>query len=303
MLTLAALLAAPVGASASRYRVGIGEQDPTMFTDAAFGPLHLKLARYVAAWDWRRNPVELDAFIGAARRAGVRPLIHFGASANCFDGRRYRRIRRCRLPSPHAYAVSIRAFRRTYPDIRDFGAWNEANHKSQPTYKAPRRAAQYYNELRKACRRCTIVAADLLDDGNLLPYLERFRRFTLDRPRIWGLHNYSDVNRSRSTVTRAFLAHAPGQVWLTETGGLVRFVNDFHYSETRARARTGYLFALADKYSRPLPGLRSRITRVYPYEWKGEPRGARFDAGLVGPDGRPRLAYARFRDALMTRSK
>jgi len=132
------LLAPAQSGAASRDLVGIGEQDPSMFTDAAFQPLGIKRARYIAAWDWRRNPVELNALIGAARLAGVRPLIHFGSSASCYNGRRYSKIKRCRLPSPKAYAESIRVFRKAYLFIRDFGAWNEANHKSQPTYGAPR---------------------------------------------------------------------------------------------------------------------------------------------------------------------
>ena len=302
LLSLALLAAAP-SASASRYRVGIGEQDPTMFADPAFQSLGIKRARYITAWDWRRNPVELNAFIGAARLSGVRPLIHFSSSASCYDGKRYSKIKRCRLPSPKAYAASIRAFRKAYPFIRDFGAWNEANHKSQATYRAPKRAAQYYNALRKACRTCTIVAADLLDDTNILPYTRRFRRFAKGNPKLWGLHNYYDVNRRRTSGTQRFLRTVPGEVWLTETGGIVNLTGAYRYSLTRAKARLGFMFSLADRFSRKRRGQRSRITRIYPYAWKGEARGARFDAGLVGPDGAPRPGYGLFRAKLKSRSR
>jgi hypothetical protein len=37
--------------------------------------------------------------------------------------------------------------------------------------------------------------------------------------------------------------------------------------------------------------VSARITRVYVYKWFGEPPGARLDAGLVDPGGRPRQAY------------
>jgi hypothetical protein len=39
-------------------------------------------------------------------------------------------------------------------------------------------------------------------------------------------------------------------------------------------------------------GMRSRIRRLFVYQWFGAARGARFDAGRVDPDGTPRRAYA-----------
>jgi hypothetical protein len=41
--------------------------------------------------------------------------------------------------------------------------------------------------------------------------------------------------------------------------------------------------------------MRSRITRLYNYQWTGVPRRSRFDAGLVNPDGSPRKAYKQFK--------
>ena len=37
----------------------------------------------------------------------------------------------------------------------------------------------------------------------------------------WGLHNYIDANRARTTGTRRMLHAVKGQVWFTETGGIV----------------------------------------------------------------------------------
>jgi hypothetical protein len=86
----------------------------------------------------------------------------------------------------------------------------------------------------------------------------------------------------------------PGRVWLTETGGIVKFgeSRQFRYSESRAANRTRWMFRLADRYERRRRGLRSRITRLFVYCWFGEPPGAHFDAGLVNPDGTPRRAYS-----------
>ena len=47
----------------------------------------------------------------------------------------------------------------------------------------------------------------------------------------------------------------------------------------------------ATKYMFKLARSSSRIKRLYIYSWLGEQRGARFDAGLVNPDGSARPAY------------
>ena len=74
---------------------------------------------------------------------------------------------------------------------------------------------------------------------------------------------------------------------MTETGGIVKFGDSrqFPYSEVRAANRTRWMFRLAGPLRRQAAGMRSRITRLYVYRWFGEPPGARFDAGLVDPDG------------------
>ena len=40
------------------------------------------------------------------------------------------------------------------------------------------------------------------------------------------------------------------------------------------------------------------MKRVYLYNWTGSKPTDRFDAGLIGPDGRPRPAYAVLEAAL-----
>jgi hypothetical protein len=89
------------------------------------------------------------------------------------------------------------------------------------------------------------------------------------------------------------LATVPGEVWLTETGAIVKLGNSrqFAYSEERAASRTRWMFRLAGRFDMPRRRLRSRLTRLYVYKWFGEPPGARFDAGLVNLDGTPRLAF------------
>ena len=84
----------------------------------------------------------------------------------------------------------------------------------------------------------------------------------------------------------------PGEVWLTETNGIVKFGDSpqFAYSRPAPRAH-----ALDVPAGRPLrlaarrPALEDR--GLFVYTWFGAPPGARFDAGLVDPDGSPRPAY------------
>jgi hypothetical protein len=303
---LVLLLVLPAAASASAYRVGIGDQNAAMFSAPAFEKLGIKKVRYLVPWDYTRyagQAAEVAGFLGAAHAARKDVFVTFTASRGCWTGVRYSRAKHCRAPSAAAYARAVRGFRKAYPFVRTFATWNEMNHVSQPTASSARRAAGYYNALRRVCRGCTLVAADVLDQSNVVPYLRSFLRYAKGHPRRFGLHNYSDVNRRRIVGTASVLRAVPGEVWLTETGGVVRFAPNFPYSLSRAAARERYMFQLADRYSHHRAGLRSRITRIYPYAWSGGPKGTRFDAGLTDEHGRTRPAYKVFASYVRKRSK
>ena len=275
-----------------------------MFSQPNFTSLGLKRVRYLVPWDWQRQATqiaEMDQFISAAGRHEL--LITFTARRGCFDNGKYSKSKACRAPSYSKFKKSMLAFRKRYPKIKVFAPWNEVNHVSQPTAKSPKRAAGYYNVMRKSCKKCKLVAADVLDQSNVKKYLKKFLRYAKGKPRRWGLHNYSDVNRKRSKGTIAVLKTVRGEVWLTETGGVVSFLPSFKYSQSRAASRTKYMFKLADKYSKKRRGYKSRIKRVYPYSWTGSPAGARFDAGFTEPDGTPRKAYFTFKSLVKKRSK
>ena len=171
------------------------------------------------------------------------------------------------------------------------GVWNEANHRSQPTFRYPEQAARYFNVVRKACRGCRVVAADVIDDPNMVRWLKRFRSVARGA-RIWGLHNYRDSNPRRGQRyggTKLMLKTVRGKVWLTETGGIVRFVLPdgrtlFPYSEQRANVAIGRLLRLAR-------ANRKRIERLYVYHWRQDNWGNRFDAGLLNKEGKPRPSF------------
>ena len=109
--------------------------------------------------------------------------------------------------------------------MKTYSAWNEVNHASQPTFKKPGLAVRYYDVLRKDARsrKFKVMAADILDTSNMSRYLRSFLRKAKGSPRLWGLHNYQDVNYRTSADTRRMLALVPGEVWLTETGGIAKF--------------------------------------------------------------------------------
>jgi hypothetical protein len=284
------LLAAAGPAAARPLVVGIGDQNTRMFSDPAFRALDVKHSRLLVAWDWYRDPdatAQIDQWMAAAREAGVRPLIAFN--------RNWRRGGDRVLPSIRAYRKSFRAFRRRYPDVRDFSAWNEANHPSQPTYDRPRAAARYYNEMLRACPTCTIVAADVLDSRTMLPWIEKFERYAR-RPQIWGLHNYKDANDGGSRNTRALLGAVRGQVWLTETGGILR-LKPHPGSTGRGRRHTRAHQATAVRRVIRLARANRRITRVYFYEWRANPKN-RWDSAFVDADGKLRPAYRTLKQTL-----
>ena len=291
------LAAAPERADAA-VLVGIGDQDPATFSDPLFTQLGIKRSRYFPSWNVALKANEsawFDDWYRKAVAAGVEPLISFHAAlgSRCPS-------RPCKLPTVREYTRAFRAFRTRWPGAKVISPWNEANHRSQPTFKNPKRAAQFYNVVRKHCRRCKIIAADVIDEVNMERWLRVFRR-TAKRPRLWGLHNYRDTNPRRGQRlggTKRLLKTVRGDVWLTETGGIVKFVLPsggtlFPYSEARANRATKRMFALASRY-------RGRIKRLYIYHWK-QARGNRFDAGLIRATGVARPAYRTVRRQLATR--
>ncbi len=280
LISLAFVVLAPAHAQAA-VTIGIGDQKAEMWQDPRLKSLGLKHARLVVAYDriLRKDFTFYDAWIGAAQVRGVDVVVAFNHSSRSHKA----------LPSVAQYRRVIRNFRARYPHVRTMTTWNEANHLTQPTFRNPKRAAQYYNALRQECSGCKIVAADVLDQSNMVPWLKTFKRYAV-RPKVWGLHNYKDANRNRpfrNSGTAQFLRTVKGEVWLTETGGIVRFAKGTTFrggvaAENAAARATARTFALAN--------MSSRIKRVYLYQWSADPRFINWDSGLVDSVGRARPA-------------
>jgi hypothetical protein len=274
----------------ARYTTGIGDQNAAMFLDPNWQRLHTGIARYIAPYDAALSTADLNRaklWIARAQAANQRILIAFYHSERSPT----------RLPSVKTYERDVARFIRAFPSVSEYQPWNEANRgnlKHQFSSPSAEAAAGYYGALRKVCHGCTITGLDVLDQNSYRPtlrYIAQFkaalRRLHVPAPHLWGLHNYSDTNRFRSTGTSAIVGALGGTVWLTETGGVIKLLPDFRNGHgsglSRAARALQYMFRLA--------ASNPRITRLYIFQWRGAGAGARFDAGLTDAHFRPRPGY------------
>ena len=280
--TLLILCALPATANAAkRPVVGVGDNHPEAYQNAHMRKLPaLKTARLVIPWDWYRSAYQTfraDTWMASVKQARKRPLVAFNRNWG-HKGRRH-------IPSLKAYRKGFKQFRKRYPHVREFSAWNEPNAVEQPFYRKPGKAARYFNALRRACRRCTIVAGDVKDGKTMVPYLRTYKK-KVRGAKIWALHNYKDATRKRGG-TADFLRSVRGQVWLTETGGLRN--RGGLKGQARAIKR---IFRLA-KSSR-------RIKRLYFYQWLFDKR-SHWDSAFIARNGKRRPAYFALRKGLRHR--
>jgi hypothetical protein len=283
----------PKARAASSVQVGVADEETQMFGNPLWQRLHTKVTRYIVPWDVVAHSYYLDkaiVWIHAAEAQHQQILVAFYHSEYTAT----------RMPSVAQYAHFTQKFIKRFPNVHQYQPWNEANRGNvrytgenfdSPTAAA---SAKYYQALRKVCPSCTILGLDILDQPEVGPSLEYLAEFKAElhhlrvpTPTIWGLHNYSDTNRFSSSRTRAILAAVPGQVWLTETGGIVKFGGAFPNNNgsglSRAARALSYMFALASS--------NSRIKRLYVYQWTGASHTAIFDAGLTDYRHQPRPGY------------
>jgi hypothetical protein len=281
---------APRAHASSSYLTGIGDEQTQMFTSPLWAQLHTKIARYIAPWDAAIRGDELArarAWIGQAEAAHQQVLVAFYHSEHTAT----------KMPSVSSYQKSVAKFVKDFPHVRQYQSWNEANRGNvRGSFSSPSAgaAARYYQALKRVCKGCTVIGLDVLDAATInatLRYISEFKREVVHlrtvMPSIWGLHNYSDLNRLESWRTRELSKAMGGQVWLTETGGIVQFKPSFTNSHGSGLSRESgvlkYMFAVA--------AGNSRIKRLYIYNWIGGNARTRFDAGLMNAHGQPRPGY------------
>jgi hypothetical protein len=284
LTVVAALLLVAPAALAARPSVGISDQESMTYADPLLATVGITQARVIAPWDVAFDRTSrINGLLAAAHAGGQDILVSFEhrSSEDCAGGA-------CYLPTAAEYRRAITAFHQRWPWVTAISPWNEANHPSQPTAAHPEVAAQYYLIARDVCPECRVLGAEVVDLSNMGSWLHRFKAALPTLPRLWGMHNYSDVTRRRGAMTRRLLRLVPGVVWLTETGGLVRFqlrdgTTPWRYDEQRAARSVAYTFALADANAR-------RIRRVYLYNWRAVP-WLRWDSGLLSRAGVPRASF------------
>ncbi len=280
----------PRAHAAASYLTGVGDEQTTMFSNPLWQQLHTKIVRYIAPWDAAIRGDELGrarAWIKEAEAAHQQILVAFYHSEHTPT----------KMPSISAYQKSVAKFVKDFPHVRQYQSWNEANRGnvkhafSSPSASA---SARYYQALKRVCKGCTVIGLDVLDAYTIhatLRYITAFKReihhLHTVMPSIWGLHNYSDLNRLQSWRTREISKAFGGQVWLTETGGLVQFKPSFKNNHgsglSRASRVLKYMFAVAS--------ANKRIKRLYIYNWIGGNSHTRFDAGLMNANDQPRPGY------------
>jgi hypothetical protein len=312
-LTLSLALPAAAADARSSVRVGLADQSPAMFDSPYFQQLNIKRTRYFVPSDVMQDGAErakARAFVEAARRHRVSVFLHISTTDL--------REKRGRVVSTKSYRRNVGRivayFRKL--GVRDFGAWNEVNHKTQETWNRIGNAVSYYKSMysavKRRCRTCAVVGLDLLDQAGVDRYIRSFyarlSRTWRKRLKIVGIHNYSDVNRNRSRGTAKIINtvrryNRRTKFWFTETGALASFGRSFPYSEARQASRMRNMFTYASRY-------RTRgVERVYSYNFFGIETGAacggrcRFDAGLVNPDGSPRPVFNTFKSKIASYSR
>jgi hypothetical protein len=291
MLPAVAVLLLALSSTAHAASVGISDQQASTFANPLYAPLKLHAARYIAPYDVMTDPAQLarlDAWMSAAKAAKQQVLVAFEHS--------YVRSRQTKAPSVASYTKALKAFKRAYPGVKQIQPWNEANRcqrvlsdgnvVGQPICHNPRRAAEYYMAARKVFPSAKVTGLDILDQNSVassVAYVRAFRQYARPLPKYWGIHDYSDTNRFSQKRTKALLAATrTGQVWLTETGGIVQFGDAFPYDTRRAAKALGCMFTIAKS--------NRRITRLYVYQFNGALPDASFDAGLIDADGATKRA-------------
>ena len=141
-LTLLACLSLGSQAQAASI-TGISDQNMVGWDGGAnsvYNKINVPQARYITAWDVALhaadNPCEiacqryneLKAWIEKAEAQGKQIIISFDHKIGC-------QTTLCPLPSPAGdYRHAVDVFRQKFPNVTEFTAWNEANHKLSGTW-------------------------------------------------------------------------------------------------------------------------------------------------------------------------
>ena len=288
---------------------GWGAQASTLFTLTGVGQ-----ARFITPYNTVDIPSRLEkarAWISAAEARGLKVLVSFDHAPLCEVGQK--NCTEPTIPYGPVYTEKVKAFRADFPEITEYTAWNEPNHKinqanpSDSTICEPSTtvcgaaaAASYWNLLSEACKvpsstgqTCTVAGGDFLDESSLESYMKTYRTNMYSAPPEWALHPYGTVDKESTAVLTKFISLDEGRpVWFSEVG--VYYCSRAKLegaSEEEALAyqngRAAYLNSILSQYS---------VARTYYYflaaEHGGQEACPGFDTALLSSGDKPRPAFA-----------
>jgi hypothetical protein len=298
LVCVVAISLVTAGCASASLLMGVGDESSSTFLNPWFKGLGVKRTRLIAPYNVAlASPGALTGWMTGAAFDHEQVVVAFNpaAGSRCPG-------QPCKAPTASQYTKAFKAFHKAYPSVTIFQPWNEVNSLTQPTSAHPEAVVAYYAIAKKSCPGCTVLGADLEDlkKGPGVParidmvnyakaLLKAYRKAHVATPKIWGLHNYVDVNYFTSSGTKAALNTLPGQLWLTETGGIAKFVLSsgkvrLKFDENRQANATTWMMKLALS--------NKRIARIYIYDMLFNGSATqRFDSSLLGSTGQPRKAY------------
>ncbi len=315
---LAALCLAALASPARAAITGIADENLEQWsapTWSAFNATGVKQVRHIVPWDTAYNPNkkwaldEAHAWVSNAEAHGLDILISFDHN---YDG--------TVPPSQETYGKAVWAFRKEFPQIGKYTAWNEPNH-SVTVNGVPANphsvpggasvAADYWTLLNSYCHAsglppCTVIGGDFSDDANIGSYMAEYKARLASygvSPSIWAAHPYSTMASGEwARFSEGFMPKTENKpVWVTEAGGMVCKTNpvglvggSYPAAEANQAASVQRLHDLVNYYG-------SRIQRTYYYFLSaggggqvGCPNGKgeyEFDSALLGAGETPRPAF------------
>jgi hypothetical protein len=279
-------VAAPA-ASAAPPKVGLADQNGSAYQNPLFKVMGITYGRVTIPWNaatttgFRRT--DADNVINAMKADGVEPIAVIGS-------------RNSGRPTPSSYKRAVAALIKRYPTVKYWSPWNEAN-LTNFTKGNPKLVAGWTKTLNAACKKatpkCTVASPTVLDETSIGPWFKKYLSYLprSQRPKIWLMHNYMDANRFRVKNGKPFLVAAKkarAQVWIVETGGLIRGTGKNSRKWKKGQAQQVKVF---NWLTGPLPRQYPVVKRVYIYQWQAPPNG-NWDSGILSPAGVPREVYA-----------
>ena len=197
---LAGLAIAPAAGAATKYRAAVGHRRPV-----AADVRELELQGAQGQEGPLLHPVGRRQAPGGAREGGpsMSPLRREPTPRSCCTSQRTicaTRSASCRaMPSYKTYVGKL-IKRYKAKGVTDWGAWNEANHKSQETWNHPVVRGEVLPHDARHCARAATSSRSTSSISRATPTTSpsgtrRSAARTARRRAIVGIHNYSDTNR------------------------------------------------------------------------------------------------------------